>query len=547
MARSAAEILIRNGRVHTVDDARPSAEDVAITAGMIAWVGDDRDAADRAGPGTVEIDAAGHTVLPGVIDSHNHVRLGTDPGSIDLHDVRTARGVRDRIAAWLAEHPNAEWVEAEGVAYESAEDGALGDLFDESVTGGRPAFATTYDAHNAILNRSGLSRFGITRDVDRVAFGTVDKTVGGDPSGVIHDFAVMGLERRGQAMLAAVVPGYSDDRRSGRLFRSLDLAIGFGITTIVEPQNSVDDLPLFERARAENRLRSRLIVAFFHPPGTSDEELDAFADTARRLDDDRLRAGPIKLYIDDVVEAHTAAFDEPYATDPSTRGELFYEPGEFADLMENLHGRGFQTFTHSMGDRAIRTVLDAIEHAQRTSGPGRAPHQLVHVECPDPADVPRFGALGVVACMQPRHFAPDVAARWREDVGPEREGRSAPWRSLDRTGAVLAFSSDWNVTEMDPLVGIYSAVTRADLNGNDAWSTDETVDLATAVRAYTMGGAFANRVADRRGSITPGKQADVIVLSEDLFGLERQPAALLETMVDVAIVDGRIEHRRDDL
>jgi predicted amidohydrolase YtcJ len=189
-------------------------------------------------------------------------------------------------------------------------------------------------------------------------------------------------------------------------------------------------------------------------------------------------------------------------------------------------------------------VLNAIEHAQRVNGRRDARHQLVHVECPDPSDVPRFAELGAVACMQPRHFAPDVALQWREDVGRERERWAAPWRSLSRSGAVLAFSSDWNVAEMDPMVGLYSAVTRADLRGAGAWNTDETVDLATAIRAYTMGGAYANHVEDRRGSITPGKQADVIVLSEDVFGLENEPAALLETAVDVTVVDGRVEHQR---
>jgi predicted amidohydrolase YtcJ len=546
MSERPADVVIRNAKVHTVDDARPSAGALAIVDGTIAWVGADQDAAGYAGPGTVEIDGAGHTVMPGVIDSHNHVRLGDDPEAIDLHGVRTTRAVHDRISSWLAVHPDAEWVEGEGVAYEAAEGGALRDLFDESVTGGRPAFATTYDVHNAILNRTALDRFGITRGVDRVLFGNVRKDSAGEPTGVIHDFAVMGLERSGQAALAAVVPAFSDDRRYQRLCNSLDLAIGFGITTVVEPQNSVDDLPLFERARREGRLRSRLVAALFQPPGTSDEDLDAFAEASTRFDDDRLRAGPIKLYIDDVAEAHTAAFFQPYASDPSTNGALFYEPEVFAELIAKLDAREFQTFTHAIGDRGIRTVLDAIEHAQQVNGRSDARHQLVHVECPDPADVPRFAGLGVVPCMQPRHFAPDVALQWREDVGPEREGWAAPWRSLARSGAVLAFSSDWNVAEMDPMVGLYTAVARADLSGHDAWNTGETVDLATAIGAYTMGGAYANHVEDRRGSITPGKQADVIVLSEDVFAFEDDPAALLETKVNVAIVDGRVEHDRSN-
>jgi len=242
-----------------------------------------------------------------------------------------------------------------------------------------------------------------------------------------------------------------------------------------------------------------------------------------------------------VIEPHTAAFFEPYATEPKTLGGSFYEPDIFRELITKLDGRGFQTFTHAMGDRGIRMVLDAHEHAREANGVRDARHQLVHVECPHPDDVPRFAALGLVACMQPRHWGPDIADVWREAVGPERERWAAPFRSLAESGAVLAFSSDWNVAEMDPLIGIYSALTRADLHGEGAWSVHETVNLPTAIRAYTMGGAFANHCESDRGSITPGKYADLIVLSEDLFGLE--PAAVLETRVETTIVGGTVEFR----
>ena len=174
--------------------------------------------------------------------------------------------------------------------------------------------------------------------------------------------------------------------------------------------------------------------------------------------------------------------------------------------------------------------------------PRDARHQLVHVECPDPSDVPRFAELGAVACMQPRHFAPDIAQRWREDVGAQRAAWSAPWRSLDRSGAVLAFSSDWNVAEMEPVVGLHSAITRADLDGNDGWNLDETVDLSTAIKAYTMGGAYANHCETNRGSLTPGKYADVAVLSGDLF--DPGPAGIPGLQVDVTIVGGRVVHTR---
>jgi hypothetical protein len=143
--------------------------------------------------------------------------------------------------------------------------------------------------------------------------------------------------------------------------------------------------------------------------------------------------------------------------------------------------------------------------------------------------------------MQPRHWGPDIAEAWREAVGPERERWAAPFRSLDAAGTVLAFSSDWDVAEMDPLIGMYSAITRADLNGERAWSTHETVDLRTAIRAYTMGGAFANHCEKDRGSITPDKYADLVVLSEDLFGLE--PAGILQTRVETTVVGGSVGFR----
>ncbi len=231
---------------------------------------------------------------------------------------------------------------------------------------------------------------------------------------------------------------------------------------------------------------------------------------------------------------------EPYATPPRTRGDTFYPHDAFVELLPRLEARGFQTFTHATGDRGIRTVLDAVERAREVNGPKDARHQIVHVECVHPDDLPRFAALGVVACMQPRHFAPDVVPDWREAVGPQRERFAAPWRSLADAGATLAFSSDWNVAEMDPLVGIYTAVTRADLRGRDAWTTEQTVDLATAIRAYTMGGAFANFCEHDRGSITPGKHADLIVLSEDLF--ETEPAAWLEARVTATLVGGELVH-----
>jgi predicted amidohydrolase YtcJ len=394
--------------------------------------------------------------------------------------------------------------------------------------------------HNAWLNREAMARFGIRRGTATVPFGHVERDAADDPTGFVTDFAVMGLSRAGNASLAAQIPNFAPASAYDRLVHNLDLAAACGITTIVEPQNSVDDLTLFDRARTEGTLRSRLIAALFHPTGTTAADLDEFEEARRTYDDDRFRVGPVKLYIDDVAEAHTAAMLEPYADDPATSGGTFYAPQEFADLMVELERRGFQTFTHAIGDRGIRTALDAVEHARRVHGPRDVRHQLVHVELVHPDDLPRFGQLGVVACMQPRHAAPDIVDVWREAVGPERWSRAFPWRSLADHGAVLAFSSDWNVAQMEPLVGIYSAMTRADLRGGGAWTTEQTVDLPAAIGGYTAGSAYANFAEGDRGSVSRDRLADMVVLSQDLFRLE--PADVLRTGVDLTIVGGDIVH-----
>ncbi|HTG47686.1 MAG TPA: amidohydrolase [Actinomycetota bacterium] len=536
-------LLIRNAKVWTVDPAMPTAEAVAIQDDRIVAVGTDREAIEAAGTGAEEVDAGGNTVLPGFVDAHNHLRAGGDPDAVKLGDARTLEEVRAAIDAHAVAHPEQGWIIGEGWNYAALPDRRRPTARDlDGLAPGRAVMVFSYDVHTVWLNREAMERFGIA-DAGALPFGRIERDAAtGEPTGFLTDFAVMGLSRVGQAALAEQVPNFAPDAVYRTLSNSLDMAAELGITTAVEPQNSVDDVPLFVRARGEGRLRSRVIAALFHPPGTTAEELDAFAEAKRTYDDDRFRVGPIKLYIDDVIEPHTAAMLEPYANAPERRGETFYPPEDFAALIVELERRGFQTFTHATGDRGIRTALDAVAHARAVNGPRDARHQIVHVECVHPDDLPRFAELGMVACMQPRHCAPEIVQDWRANVGPQRWPFAWPFRSLQAAGATLAFSSDWNVAEMDPLVWLYSACTRADLDGGESWVPEETLDLPAAIRAGTLGSAFANFAEGDRGSLTPGKYADVVVLSRDVFAQE--PAALLETMVETTILGGEVVHRR---
>jgi predicted amidohydrolase YtcJ len=541
-----ATLLIRNARAYTVDPAVPWASAIAVEDGRIAWIGDDDGARTHEGPDTEVIDAGGATVLPGLVDAHNHVRLGSNPLEVDLAGATSLDEVLGRIRAHADAHPEQTWIEGVGFNYSVMPDGRMPTWQDlEGVTGGRPAFLLTYDAHNAWLNREAMQMFGITRETGGLAWGHVRlDPASGEPTGVVGDFAVMGISRAGQAALEGVLPGYERSLQYDRTLASLDMATAFGITTIIEPQNSPDDMWIFQRARDEGRLRSRLIAAMFHPVGTSDAERAEFERVRARFDDDRLRVGPIKLYIDDVIEPWTAAMLEPYTNRPGERGETFWQPDEFAELIIESERRGWSVHVHGTGDRGLRTALDGFE-AARAANPDLAPrHGMVHTECLHPDDVPRFGALGVAPIMQPRHCAPEIVADWRANVGPGRWRHAWAFRSLRDAGATLAFSSDWNVAEMDPLVGMYSALTRADLDGGDAWVPEETVDLETAVRAYTMGGAVMAFADDRRGSITVGKQADLAVFDTDLFAAARDDARrLLDATVTHTVVDGAVVHR----
>ncbi|MFE7351720.1 amidohydrolase [Streptomyces sp. NPDC057543] len=546
IAAHPAHLVLRNARIHTVDPVLPEAQAMAVVDGRIAWLGSDKDAQGWTGPDTRVIDAGGKLVLPGFIDAHNHVRLGSDDACVQLSGARTLDEIHARIHAWRTAHPDAEWIEAEAFDYSAIPGGrmpAAGDL--DQVTGDVPAFVLSYDVHTAWVNTAAMRRLGIDRDHIRPPFGeaAIDPATG-EPTGFITDFAVKGLSRDGHRALQKLgLPWASPDRQYGRLTKSLDDAIGFGITTVVEPQNSLDDLALFERARAEGRLRSRIVAALFHPRGTTASDLDDFAAAARRYADDRLRVGPLKLYIDDVVEPRTAALLEPYAGCRHHRGDTFYPPEEFASLLTRLDARGFQCFVHATGDRGIRTVLDAVEHARDANGPRDARHQVVHVECLDPDDTPRFAALGVVACMQPRHSAPEVAGPgkdWAENIGADRWHKAWPLRSLHTAGAVLALSSDWNVAEMDPMVGIYTAVTRRPLGGGEPWMPQETISVEDAVHGYTMGSAYANFLEYERGSLTVGKAADFVVLSRDI--LRAAPEDIPGTVAETVVVAGLVEH-----
>ena len=541
-----ADLVIRHARVYTVDNEHPWAESVAVRGDRIAWVGADSEAAAYIGTSTHAVDAGGRLLLPGFIDSHFHALLGGNPDVLRIQNNDSLQAIQQQVKDFARQHPNLKWIEVEGWNYSAFPDGSLPTAQDlEGLTGGRPAFLVAYDYHTIWMNREALKDFGITRNTRSVIFaeGVEKDPKTGEPTGIVTGFGSTGLSEEAEAELRKHLPSHMGDSAARGVKYNVAAASRAGITTIIEPQSYPEDLPIYERLQKSGELPARMQVALFHRRGTTQATLNQFDEARKKYNTDWLRVSAVKLYIDDVIEPHTAAMLEPYTDRPNTRGQLDYPADEFKQVVARLDAMKFQVFIHSIGDRGIRTALDAIEHAEQQNGPRDRRYQLVHIECLNPQDIPRFKQLGVVACMQPRHGAPDITGQWAKAVGPLRSRYAWAFRSLRDAGATLAFSSDWNVAEMEPVIGIYTALTRKGLDGKPegGWIPEQTVDLETAIRAYTINGAYANFVEGNRGSITPGKYADLVLLSDDLFKIP--PAKIKDVKTVWTVVGGRQVYR----
>ena len=365
-----------------------------------------------------------------------------------------------------------------------------------------------------------------------------------EATGWVTDFYTSAMTTIGLKALQRDIPMYSPERRYRKLVSSMEMATRFGITTVVEPQVPMAELELFHRALKEGKLTSRVIAALFHPIDEgSDFRMELRNTVDNHQDSSKLSLGPVKLYADDVIEPHTAWLLDDYANMPGHRGHPSASVEEFKYVVSELDRMGFQTHTHATGDGGIRLILDALENAAQLNSTIDRRHGIVHVECIHPDDLPRLAQLGVTAAMQPRHCSPDlIEGSWMNNVGEQRWDRAWRIKSLIEAGTHVALSSDWQVGEMDPLVGIYSAMTRASLDGKKSWTQDERISLTAAIDGYTKEGAWAWHRESEFGALQFGAKADVVVWSSNLHDHAENPDALLDQHSLLTVVDGVIEH-----
>ena len=289
------------------------------------------------------------------------------------------------------------------------------------------------------------------------------------------------------------------------------------------------------------------IAYFLDPPELRPRDLAAIEEARTKYTGDWLSGGVVKMMIDGVIESHTAAMLEPYTDDPSTKGKLFWDPEKYKAAVAELDKRGLQLFTHAIGDYAVRTALDAYENAENVNHTQDRRPRIEHIETITATDIPRFGKLGVIASMQPLHAYPDedTLRVWAGNVGTDRASRAWVWNSIAKAGGHLAFGSDWNVVTLNPWEGLQMAVTRQTTEGkpDGGWMPEQRVTLAQAVEGYTLGAAYAGRREKTEGSIEPGKLADLIIVSQNIFEID--PHTIAQTKVEKTIVGGRVVYQSE--
>jgi len=539
-----ADLIVYGGRVYTVDPQRPWAEAVAVRGDLIMKVGTEKEVRALKGPNTREIDVSGGIVLPGFNDGHSHFldgSLGLD--QVDLTGATTLPAIQERVRQYAAKRPGEPWIVGFGWLYSTFPDRLPHRKDLDAVESGRPVFLYSYDGHSAWCNSAALKAAEITPRTPQPppSQGEIvkDKRTG-EPTGALKEGAMGLLER--------VLPKPSHARKIAALEKGLRLANSFGITSVQNCSGGQDEIDLYAELQKDGRLTVRTSTAFPMPenPAQLTDAVIARIEAARRAHHDHfVRAGTVKFFADGVIESNTAAMLAPYSNHPATRGVPHYDPRQLQAMVRKVDAAGFQIYIHAIGDAAVRMSLDALEAAARERPGVSRRHRLEHIETIDAADIPRFGALGVLASMQPYHAYPEpnLLGVWAVNVGPERVEHAFAWNSIASAGGRLVFGSDWPVVTMDPIIGLHNALLRQDTDGRPAggFVPKERVTLEQAIAAYTLNGAYASFEEDVKGSITEGKLADLAVVRPDLFKIP--PQEIHKAKVTLTIFDGREVYR----
>ena len=535
-----ADLVVVNARVRTMDSARPTAEAVAVYGKRIAAVGTSAEVRALAGPKTRVIDARGALLLPGFNDAHVHfLSGGFQLSSVDLRDAATPQEFAERIRRFSEKAPKGRWITGGDWDHErwpnvgGAAPLPTKELID-SFTPDRAVFVNRLDGHMALANSYALKLAGVTRDTQAPAGGEIVRDpVTGEPTGVLKDAAM--------SLVWKVVPESSFEEKLDAARAATAHAAAHGVTS-VQDMSAGDDVGVYQTLLDRGELQTRVYAVSPLP----DWQRLGRVGIRRAFGSDMLRVGGLKGFADGSLGSTTALFFEPYLDAPSTSGlgDGFAE-GEMQKFVEGADRAGLQVLIHAIGDRANDGILTIYERVEKQNGERDRRFRIEHAQHLRPQDIRRFAHDRVIASMQPYHCIDD--GRWAEKrIGRERAKGTYAFRSLLDAGAVLAFGSDWTVAPLDPVLGIYAAAMRRTLDGKNpsGWVPEQKITVEEAVRAYTVGSAYAEFAEGVKGTITPGKLADLIILDRDIFQID--PADIEKVRVTLTVMDGRVVYEKKD-
>lgn len=545
-----AELLMLNGKVYTVNHEQSWAEAIAITDGRIIWVGNSEDANQWQGEGTRTIDLGGKMVLPGFQDIHIHpVHSGVSYQQCALFDVEGVELLQQRIKQCAESEPG-EWIRGGGWLVTNFAPSGLPDkkLLDEIVPD-RPVALKSSDGHSMWVNSLALELAGINADTQDPAGGRIDRYPNStEPSGSLQETSAMNL-------VHIVEPELTQKELEAGLAYSRDHLHSLGITAVQDallkltPGDAYFGLPAYLALEERGELNLHVINAMYWQNDISlEEQLPAFL-KARDESTPYIHNTAIKIWQDGVIETETAALLEPYLNrGDQFVGELLNEPAVLNEAVAALDAAGFQIHFHAIGDRAIRSAFDSIQAAREANGKHDNRHHISHIQLFSPEDIPRFAELDVVANFQPLWAIEDgyITDLTIPRIGEERGKFLYPIGSVQRTGARVAFGSDWYVTSANPLDGIEAAVTRLDPDGktDEPLGENEEINLAQAIENYTLNSAYVNFLDVDTGSIEIGKLADIIVLDRNLFDVpasEINQVRVIATLFRGELVFGNLD------
>ena len=527
------DLIVTNAAVWTGVDSAPRAEAVAVRDGRIVHVGSNAEVLRLRGEATRQIDARGRLLVPGFIDDHTHfVGGGFALASVDLRPARTPREFTRLLGDHARKLPAGRWI-TEGNWDHEAWPGAPLPRREwiDSVTPNHPVAVSRLDGHMVIANTRALRLAGITRDTPDPPGGTIVRDARtGEPTGVLKDEAMSLVFRH--------VPAPTAEERAEALRTAQQHALERGVT-MVNDMGSWADLEAMRRAHAADSLRIRI---YEHVPLDSWRRLRDYVAREGR-GDAQLKWGGLKGFVDGSLGSTTAWFYQPYVDEPKTSGLMVTDTARLREWIMAADSAGLQVVVHAIGDHANDWLLDVYEQVVAMNGARDRRFRIEHAQHLTRDAIARFARLGVYPSMQPYHAIDD--GRWAEKrIGPERIKTTYAFRSLLDAQAPLMFGSDWTVAPIEPLLGIYAAVTRRTLDDAhpNGWVPKEKISVEEALRAYTRTNATGSFMEKEIGTLEPGKLADMVLLSENI--LEIDPVRIRDALVDYTIVGGKVVFER---